>query len=536
MKFNFTLLFTLLVGLSATALTAQEEMMIEPGTGFLNQIILADTTATGERNDENRIYVLRRDAEYFVQGPFRTQTFMLHLKAEEGTGELPHVKPFADQDGAINGNLIRTYADAIFENIYLDGQANEEGQPYPARILRMEGEGANLTVRGCILNNGAQSALRVNSAAGTILFENTVVANMGAIAQDNMGNGRVIDCRGSAVQMLKLEDCTFVNTMDRIIRHRGGSGVLDSFEMNHSTAVNHMGYHGVIELGNVGDYVKITDNLFYDVFSMGVDSTDAERLTEFDATTEVDAAGNPIMVWVGSIPNDSTEFIIDQNIYGISPELQAWYDEYDLDEGPNQILTNHIADKVAQTTVMDSVSTPFAKADVTLTEVPMFAKELQDWYWRPTADGGAGKSKVTTTEFTMNREMSDYFGYEATLDASYNTSDSLLTGTGGAPVGDRTWMSTITNTNDPQRSEVAMRSFPNPISSNATLEYTLEQAATVRMELFDLNGRQLRQANLGQQSAGVHSTTLERGNLAPGLYLIRISGNGRSGMLRVTVQ
>ncbi|MEL7161426.1 MAG: hypothetical protein AAFN92_11780, partial [Bacteroidota bacterium] len=377
MPINVTrvLLFFLLV---SAGISAQSELT-PPDNEFLNEFIAGDTTATGERAAADRVYVLERGKTYYVRGQFRTQIYPLHIRSAEGDGPRAIIRPSADQEGAINAQMIRVYDDAIFEDVHLDGTPFQEGQVRPFRLIRTEGEGSNLTVRNCILTNAAQALVRVNRAAGTVLFEDNIVGNMGDISRDNLGNGRVVDARGSSIENLLIEDNTFVNIMDRVVRHRGGSGVIQRMEMNHNTIINHMGYHGFIELGNFGDSAIITNNLVVDGMTMGSDLPDLERNGEFDSHTErIDTFNKP--VWIGSVPNDSSFFIINENIYSVSDAVQGFYDARDIDEGA--LLTDHIAGKLPDGNVA------FEKAAVEVTTSPAPPIDLMNWYWTPLEDGG----------------------------------------------------------------------------------------------------------------------------------------------------
>ncbi|MEL7162412.1 MAG: T9SS type A sorting domain-containing protein, partial [Bacteroidota bacterium] len=149
--------------------------------------------------------------------------------------------------------------------------------------------------------------------------------------------------------------------------------------------------------------------------------------------------------------------------------------------------------------------------------------------------GGAGKGKVTTTDFSMNRETPEYFadmldGTYAVADGSFYTSDL------GDVIGDRNWDSEVTNTNDLSANHISLASYPNPLRQNGTLEYALDRGAEVSIEWYDVAGRQLRQEIKGFQSAGFHRTSLRSEQLRPGLYFVKLRAGGRSGILRLTVQ
>lgn len=223
MKNQFYLFIVLLfVG---TTVNAQEEIIIEPGVGFINEIILADTLADGSRVGD-RVYVLKRDADYLVRGAFENIGWKLHIKAEEGTGALPYVRPYPSTDGTINTTFINLKGHGEFENIYFDGQPESDGAGIATRIWRCSYEGLELTVEGCVIDNCGQSAFFVGSAANYIRVNNCQFYNMGILWKYDIGNGRIFDCRGSEINEFSLTNSTFANSVDRIIRHRGGDGVM----------------------------------------------------------------------------------------------------------------------------------------------------------------------------------------------------------------------------------------------------------------------------------------------------------------------
>lgn len=522
LKITFLVLSTLVLHFVGQG---QSTMVIDPGVGFLNDLIMADTTASGERADPERIYILKRDASYLIRGVFRNFDWKLHLRAEEGAGALPLVQPFPDQEGNINSNLIRMNGDGTFENIFFDGRPADPDQPIVSRIFRTEASGMTLIVDGCILTNAVQSAVRVNNSVHKVIMTNTIVSNMGVIAQDNLGNGRVIDARGSGMDSLVLSNSTFVNVMDRVFRHRGGSGIIQYAEFDHCTIVNQMGYHGFIELGNMGDQFKFTNNLIYDGMTLGADSLDIERLTEFDGHGEVDGAGQPAVVWFGSIPNDSTTFEISNNVYTVSNELQGFYDDKGIDEAPNRLMTEHIKSNLANPT--DAL----VKRSFSLTNIPPLMLDLMNWYWDP---DGANKTKVTTSDFQMNRQDEAY--WRNTLDCFYDTSDSIFVGNDNLPIGDLNWMSTITSNKNLDLDFFDLSYFPNPSKEQANLKFTLPQSSFVQVDLLDINGRYLRTIAQGLQATGEHQFPIQLDGLTTGMYFLRVVANARVGIVKILVE
>lgn len=68
------------------------------------------------------------------------------------------------------------------------------------------------------------------------------------------------------------------------------------------------------------------------------------------------------------------------------------------------------------------------------------------------------------------------------------------------------------------------QSYPNPATSEATIEYTLQQASTgTVLRVFDAKGSQVKHVNLGAQNVGTHSTVVNVADLPGGTYLYHLT-------------
>ncbi|MEZ4883633.1 MAG: T9SS type A sorting domain-containing protein [Chitinophagales bacterium] len=71
--------------------------------------------------------------------------------------------------------------------------------------------------------------------------------------------------------------------------------------------------------------------------------------------------------------------------------------------------------------------------------------------------------------------------------------------------------------------------YPNPMSKKSTLEVTLIEAADLQLQIFDLQGRIVRQQYLGELAAHNHKIDIQRGDLVAGEYVVVLqSKNGRA--------
>ncbi|MEM1128723.1 MAG: DUF5060 domain-containing protein [Bacteroidota bacterium] len=82
---------------------------------------------------------------------------------------------------------------------------------------------------------------------------------------------------------------------------------------------------------------------------------------------------------------------------------------------------------------------------------------------------------------------------------------------------------------------VAPALYPNPVTSSATLEYTLAESTPVSLHVYDLLGRRVTVQTPGVQAAGRHRATIQAEHLAPGLYhwVLRTDTGMQSGRMVV---
>jgi hypothetical protein len=86
---------------------------------------------------------------------------------------------------------------------------------------------------------------------------------------------------------------------------------------------------------------------------------------------------------------------------------------------------------------------------------------------------------------------------------------------------------TVANEDGASASAFALgSSFPNPFRGSTTLEYTLEEAADVRLAVYDVLGREIAVLAEGARPAGTEEVTWDAAALPTGLYVSQLRVNG----------
>ncbi len=70
--------------------------------------------------------------------------------------------------------------------------------------------------------------------------------------------------------------------------------------------------------------------------------------------------------------------------------------------------------------------------------------------------------------------------------------------------------------------------YPNPFNPSTQIEFSLPQASDVQLTVYDVLGRRVATLINGKRQAGQHSVTFDASNLASGVYIYRLKGDGFS--------
>jgi len=75
---------------------------------------------------------------------------------------------------------------------------------------------------------------------------------------------------------------------------------------------------------------------------------------------------------------------------------------------------------------------------------------------------------------------------------------------------------------------VSVKNYPNPFSSTTNVEYTLETASEVSLEVYDLTGAVIFTTQAGQQIPGTHTIQIDGSGMAEGIYYYTLNVQGGS--------
>jgi len=507
--------------------------------------IIADTTATGGLLPD-RVYELVGGGLYICQ-----QTFSVYgddvLRLRSSNDQKPVIYLYPTGTGATPqnppGNFIRVYgADLELSGIAVSGffePVDSNFNNVQGNMFRNDNEGSNYKFDNCIFSNINGQIIRCEGSTGTLKVTNCIFTNLGALSTSNFGAGKGIDLRAVSVDSLILVNNTWTNYQDRVVRHYNfsnplaGTGNIKYTRIDHNTIYNGMGFHGLLSLGNVGDKVIITNNLFKDAFAAGEDSTDVTRSAEWANTGEKYPNGNNRMTWIFTAPNDSTEWTISNNYYAISDSGQAFFNQHTAEPiVVGSQLSWHINSRLGA----DSVNAFTLISDPGLVNTQNLMTNLMRWYVSPT---GGNKTKNTPSTLwhraTDDMDRRPIAFWINDLDAAYQTSSPAYTGSqGGFPAGDLNWFPSkkaewLTWITDVETEEGYIpesfsleQNYPNPFNPSTRITFNITEAGLTNISVYNLLGQKVATVLNQELVAGRHTVDFNGTNLSSGVYFYKL--------------
>ena len=98
------------------------------------------------------------------------------------------------------------------------------------------------------------------------------------------------------------------------------------------------------------------------------------------------------------------------------------------------------------------------------------------------------------------------------------------------------WQQVMEQTTEAKGGITLQESYPNAMREATQIGFYLPKAQTVSLDIVNLNGQWVRNVMDGAREVGYHEITIKRDNLAPGVYLYRLSVGDQQYNRRLLVQ
>ena len=511
--------------------------------GALARFILGDTTATGERNNINRVYRLKRGEIYLLDGKVRVH-FPLKLIADDDPSTRPPViAPFPLPDGSIPRITLYLYEDSYLKNIYFLGVAPNEQRASWDRPIIIAGESTKV-VLDHVITDGFRAAGIANIGENTSLFAKDCVWRN--LFVERQFGGQFFFNYGSYMDTISIVNCTVFNGSSYFLCNAREYANYVRFEHN-TLFINKINPFYVPYLSNA----DIKNNIFYCPASAG--ETPSEREGgwydwdgEHLAVFSVDTIPSDMAALHG-ITESERRINLLNNAYFFPEKLKNYWDSIDTLYAP--VWMND------RTTAMfaDDEHYPYLVAENNIEADPGFSPDIVAMvdsvleYVKALREGGTLKA------YFYNPSGQPFFPGRWPLpeNLTYTNSALLTAGTDGLPLGDLNWypdkkaiwesmqtgVSSEKHRGLPERFAL-YQNYPNPFNPTTTIAFDLDRSGDVTVAIYNMLGQKVRTLINKKMTKGHHTVRWDgrddAGNLlASGIYYCRLSADKRHAVRKM---
>lgn len=512
------------------SLTAQRVVAIEASDDpnaptDISTIIMGDTTATGERNDNNTLYTLENGALYIVSRPIVNKpdwTINIQAADLEDTANKPRITRIPNASGDFP-NVLWPEGDMTLRNLWIISGEKAAGAQHDWGKIRLLGENSRIVVDNCIIEKDRGGFLQVRANGIRMFVSNSTFRN-GGNRRIFQGNGRGIDARNFAFDSLVVTQSVFHNIQDRVFRSQGASSPHNYIEFDRNTVFNQVGRHGCFQFG-LAINVKVTNNLLQNPIMLGT--------TPFftDEQTQPDDDAHKVFTIDTLYENTSLEFAAN-NIY-YTQDVLDYFASNDTVSQPAVY-----SELIANTLGADAAST-FYSETVTLEAVPdRILEYVTDLY-----------ADITDTEMydfivedaslaNTPLDFGNLFDFSTFAPCYASDAASATAATDGGAVGASNFCAGLsTSVFAPGLvPSLGLSVTPNPIGEQAVIQYELPVGGPVRVAIHGMTGRQIAVLDRNERSAGVHQLRWNTAGIPPGLYVIRLQTASGEQSLKAVIR
>jgi len=583
-KFN-TIKLLILGLLLGSTVTAQEILVVDPGSGTLNTAI---ATHGGDR-----IYQLQAGQWYGLDAIIENVDYHLQIVGEDyddetmpatlQTGMTPESLPL--------GMMFDAKGNITLKNIYLLN-ADLNGQ-IAATFLVQSDSASFVNIDNCVIDPiGTGNPLNMTGGDNDLFFTNNIVCRHGNMLGANDGHLFVISANAAnaGADTVWIENNTFVSTGTNILIGTFDVHINNFILMNHNTFMHHKSQ---IDWSIFENEYYMTNNLFFDFMTapyayhwqpmpggdiampkpmlIYADTLDAEVLPSsrsqfiqynnmyhsqgfYDLVAEMNdtAAATGInkvnlhpLIWDGTQgeewgdhPDSTWKYSREGHLFNhannVNTDFPNWKygnTTYDLDPEWNNQMIYDLSDSL----VLWSRPASFIHAQGQAADRWPAPTEWAQWHWDPDGDPAVNSTWPV-------------------FDGTYTNSATLVGSIANLPLGDLNWFpekkviwewhkdeifahmkagntDKLDFTSIPQVADNGSnfsKVYPNPMSSSAQIQFTLDNAANVQIAIYNAVGQRVRHLMDEFRPAGSHTVTFDRGNLNHGVYFYTIEAGNQS--------
>jgi hypothetical protein len=527
-------------------------------TGYLNTIfhaVMGDTTATGERTNQNRVYETLRGGVYIYDGPAKIDATVpdLRIVAPDGTERPPlHIKT-TNPEGGLSKIFYELAGDFYAKNQYFCFALTNN--TLDRHAFDPKSEYQTFEFENCVIEMTNWAIIANWSTGLSVKLTDCFVHNIGREA--SLEKGVLID-GASSLKELYLENNTFLN-FGMVVLNRAAAGTADMY-VNHNTFVNSTN-------NPFGCYTQanqiVTNNLFvntglvpdYPDFYTFLEDGDKLPKGIINVDTVTTAMKDDYYQFEYPYENDGDrKMLVDRNNAWWHNDFKTMFESGLANPSPNQWNDQKITMN-SRTKAMfdDNNSYPYFSEGEWYNVEPDFANYNEELVGKwvefivTNSDPAAINAGVPQPIWRTNeQEALTEVDWPILADLSYSNSTLKSGALAGYPLGDLNWFPNEKETwekrNEREKlidardngeiptsakenvviASNGMSVYPNPAKDKANISFTLDKTSDVEFILYDITGKRVQVKSMHFNS-GSNNYQLNVSELDNGIYILQLN-------------
>ncbi|MFK7924959.1 MAG: T9SS type A sorting domain-containing protein [Bacteroidia bacterium] len=519
MKLNYSLGCFLLCLLSMGSLQAQRTVNIPAVVGnFVDifPVIMGDTTATGDRIDNNTVYTLDNGGVYITTGRIgNKKSWPLQIQATDlSNKDLKPVVTRVPNATGVYPDIFWPEGDMTLTNLWIVSGEKGPGENHDWGKIRILGDSTTVRVTDCIIEKDRGGFLQLRADDVDCFVDNCILRNGGNrfILE---GNGRGIDSRNFTFDTLIVKNSVIHNIVDRVFRSQGGTAPHGYIAFDNNTIFNVAGRHGCFQLRWV-ESARITNNIMINPMMLGT----TPALT--DEQNQPDNAAHKIIT-LDTMTANTELFIANNNIFWTQDVIDVWA-MHDSVERP-AILSQLVKDVLGADT-----TNAFFEEMITLNNVPQnITQYVEDLYANPAATDMWDFIVQDSVFFGLDRDFGNLFKFSE-FDPCYDeNSASASAATHGGSIGYTLGCTGLTIPDEygtgieDVNQALGLQTAPNPFRGYTEISFELSESGAANISVYDMSGRMVSILANDYYAAGAHKVDWQAQNLGAGIYIVKLS-------------
>ena len=492
--------------------------------GAINKFIIGDTMPSGERINPNRVYRLKKNSIYFLDGIFFAD-FDLNLIGEiAGDGEKPPIiASTAGADGTIQLIQFKLFGNAIIKDIICQ-MTPPSGNGESNAAFFLSGQKKNYYFDNVRIEWGLWTGITTEVPVNKVVITNCYFRNVEH--KTDIWNGRGMNTyQQNPADTVIMRNNTFFN-LNSFVFAADVSAIPPRYLIfDHNTIVNSMKFpiHS-FWLPNA----TVTNNIFYNSHSFGENSSDVvgqDPQKLLYGIINIDKIPNALLKYYG-IAESERRYKVTNNAFFYEQPIKDYWSTFSLPENPFMNSRN-------LTMFGDDATYPGLTVENTIEENPNFVQ------------AGTGMTSMITW-MTNRRNLKDnnYWGWDPDNnkfqvqwpfpeDLSFTNESMKTAASGGFPLGDlnwwkdkksewEDWLATDTKNVDNHILE-GFTVSPSPANEQLSLKFRMKQSSAIQIDIFDSSLKIMGSQQGPQLSEGNQNIQLnlhEYGVTSAGVYFI----------------